>query len=113
MKAIKPLTAIILIVMLFTATVYAEKWYVGGTLHNATVQEWKHASYRNRLATCADYISSTSEGEKLEREEGVDAIKMRAMNLERCITEATEGEHEANLKVSQMAAICIVLIRHQ
>lgn len=113
MKAIKPLMAIMLIVMLFTTNAYTESWYEGGTLHTATIQEWKHASYRNRLATCADFIVSTSEGKKLAMHEGVDAIKMMAIGLERCISEASEGSNEVNLKVNEVAAMCIVLIRHQ
>ena len=113
MKSIKPLTATILIVMLFASTIYAEEWYAGGTLHNSTSQEWRHASYRNRLATCADFIASSSEGKKIIMAEGVDAIKIRAMGLERCISEASEGADAMNLKVNEVAAMCIVLIRHQ
>jgi len=33
----------------------ANEWYVGGTLHNATVKEFCDASPQNRLATAADW----------------------------------------------------------
>ena len=36
----------------------AEKWYVGGTLHKATVEEWKSATEKNKLATCADFAAN-------------------------------------------------------
>ena len=35
------------------------KWFQGGNLHKATVAEWKNASYQNKLATSADWLSAT------------------------------------------------------
>ena len=32
------------------------EWYEGGTLHNATVAQWKKATEQNKLATCADWL---------------------------------------------------------
>jgi len=32
-------------------------WYQGGTLHNKTIKEWREASYEDKLATCANFIS--------------------------------------------------------
>lgn len=31
------------------------KWYQGGRLHNATMKEWRQATYANKLATAADF----------------------------------------------------------
>jgi hypothetical protein len=33
------------------------KWYEGGTLRNATMKEWSQASYRNKLASVADFAT--------------------------------------------------------
>lgn len=33
-------------------------WYVGGTLHEAKLRDWKRATYENKLNTCADCIVS-------------------------------------------------------
>ena len=35
---------------------FAAEWYEGGNLHMATLREWKNASQKNQLATCADFI---------------------------------------------------------
>ena len=32
-------------------------WYEGGTLVNAGALEWQQASYKNKLATCGDFVS--------------------------------------------------------
>ena len=31
-------------------------WHQGGTLYSGTLADWRAASKRNRLATCADYV---------------------------------------------------------
>lgn len=36
----------------------AAEWYQGGTLHNSTMGEWEKAKESNKLATCADWVSS-------------------------------------------------------
>ena len=36
----------------------AKEWQQGGTLHNATIAEWKRSSHENKLATCADWLSA-------------------------------------------------------
>ena len=33
------------------------EWYQGGTLHQKTAVVWVKATYRNRLATAADYAT--------------------------------------------------------
>ena len=38
-----------------------DAWLSGGTLHKATMQEWYAASYRNKLATAADFVAKASE----------------------------------------------------
>jgi hypothetical protein len=35
------------------------RWYVGGTLHNATPEQWRSGTKENRLATCADFIAAS------------------------------------------------------
>jgi hypothetical protein len=38
------------------ATQPVTKWYEGGTLHNADLNEWNAGTKENRLATCADFL---------------------------------------------------------
>ncbi|UYY86945.1 hypothetical protein [Alcaligenes sp. SMD-FA] len=44
---------------LFAAMALAQQWYEGGTLHDATLLEWKQATPENKLATIADMVSAT------------------------------------------------------
>ena len=42
-------------------------WYEGGTLHQATVAEWKKATSQNKLATCSDFIANWWRGDLLNK----------------------------------------------
>lgn len=50
----------ILVISVFVAAANAntQKWYEGGTLQNASAITWQSASYRNKLATCADFVAA-------------------------------------------------------
>lgn len=60
------------------------KWYEGGTLHRATMREWRSATYANKLATAADFVSvnlreiekSSPEGVDIERDVRPAAVKL-------------------------------------
>lgn len=80
------------------------KWYEGGTLHKVTSQEWHKASYRNRLATSADFIAASKTASNMSE------LRKRAEELEQCITEGTDGIDLNNLKVSEVAATCTILL---
>lgn len=47
---------ILMIIMLMVAMSSASEWWEGGTLHGASVKEWKQATYSNKMATSADWI---------------------------------------------------------
>jgi hypothetical protein len=36
----------------------APKWYQGGTLHKKSALEWQTASSKDKLATCADFVTA-------------------------------------------------------
>ena len=82
-----------------------DEWYAGGTLHKATISEWKVATSKNKLATCADFVAHKNEDISL------DMMKIKASALKTCIDEAVNG-HSAvdNEAVSQIAAQCILLM---
>ena len=46
------------ILFIFVSVTIAAEWYAGGTLHGATIAEWKEATDANKLATCVDFIAS-------------------------------------------------------
>jgi hypothetical protein len=87
-------------------------WYQGGTLHNATIAEWRNATNENRLATSADMMAATlkSEGRKLS---SFDELLPLAQNLERCISIAGESEAVRSQDVAGLAVPCILLMEKQ
>ena len=78
-----------------------DKWYEGGTLHKSKISDWKIATDKNKLATCADFMA------KVDNTGSMDELKRRATKLKACIDEATRGLENTNeLKVSDVAATC-------
>jgi len=88
------------------------KWYTGGTLHNKTVGDWNSASYKNRLATSADFVTATTPKFKQSKlfEDNSRLLKLRSVALEKCTSESTVGLNVNFLKVSEIAATCITLL---
>lgn len=85
------------------------EWYVGGTLHKATMAEWNRASYDNRLATCGDFMATMMK--KGGREiSSTDQVRPKAAAPERCITEAGRGGHADTQSVATIAATCYILL---
>ena len=93
-----------------------QEWYTGGTLHKATIREWKAASYQNRLATCADFVSGTmlSRGmnaKDIDISEG-GSVWRSATDLETCISEGTSGLDFTDAQsVAGLATVCMVLMK--
>lgn len=87
------------------------EWYSGGTLHKATVAEWHEATYANRLATCADFVV-TANREEAERD--FSTVKPKAIELEKCITQATKDIVEIqHHEVAEYAASCTILLGYK
>lgn len=85
-----------------------EKWYLGGTLHKATISDWKSSTPENRLATCGDFMAS------IDNSVSMDVLKQRATKLMDCINESTEGlDNTNNESVSSIASKCIVLLGYR
>jgi len=82
-----------------------DEWYAGGTLHKATISEWKAATDKNKLATCADFVLSQNKGMDF------NVLKIKANALVTCIDEAVGGHSTVdNEKVSKIAAQCMILL---
>lgn len=93
-----------------------QEWYSGGTLHKATIGEWKAASYQNRLATCSDFIAGTlldrgMKAKNMDISEG-GLVWRWATELEICISKGTSGhaltDHQG---VAGIAALCLILMK--
>jgi hypothetical protein len=81
------------------------EWYSGGTLHKSFISEWKTASDKNKLATCADFVALVNKNMK------ISDLKYEAEQLRDCIDEATRGLESTNsMKVSDIASKCITIM---
>ena len=82
----------------------------GGTLHSATVKEWREASERNRLATCWDFVATTYRNKGVADKDIDIAGKARALAVElmACIDKATSSGQVDHQQVSVTASVCLV-----
>jgi len=84
----------------------APKWYEGGTLRKATVGEWKKASARDKLATCADYVAIALDGQGITVIPLDKVVKPPAMKLRAYIDKTVRGlDYTDNMKVTDIAVI--------
>ena len=58
----------------------AKEWYEGGTLHDATIAQWKRAKRQDKIATCADWVSALLMKSKL------DLVIASPDDLKKCVT---------------------------
>ena len=102
---------------------YSAGWYEGGNLHGATVKTWKQSSYRNRLATAADWFVSItkSHNPKLKRKldrlptsQYLSTLKKFSAQLEKCVSDTVNIESKGrgfakpSSKIAEFASICYV-----
>ncbi|MHC1778464.1 MAG: zinc ribbon domain-containing protein [Lentimicrobium sp.] len=86
-----------------------QKWYEGGTLHKATIAEWRTATTTNKLATCSDFVAKIRQDKGIAFDES--EIKKESYDLMNCIDAAIIDVDVDNWKVSEMAATCLVLLK--
>lgn len=79
-----------------------QEWYEGGTLHKASIPEWKRATDRNKLATCADFVSTYRPNFTSQQ------LRFAATELKNCIDEAIRGHSGFdNESVAAVGVICM------
>lgn len=93
------------------------KWYEGGTLHKATVKKWRNSSYKNRLATAADWFSAITKTHNPELKKKLDnlnndqwllAVKAFDQQLEKCVSDTVAETilFKPDDQVAKIAALC-------
>ena len=90
----------------------SRKWYEGGNLSQETAEVWISASYRNRLATTADFIAEATPKAKQDElfDNGGRILKTKSEALEQCISETVFNTKSNSLMVSEIATTCIILL---
>ncbi len=92
--------------MLFGLSAFAQEWYEGGTLHSKTMKEWNAASYRDRLATAADFTVTSLEKKGLNVSVmDWDDLKEKARAVKVCLDNANSNGVMNNEKVAAVAAM--------
>lgn len=88
------------------------KWYENGTLHKSSVADWKNATYKNRLATAADWaLSQPQINDIVKKSRSIDTGKPFAEELVKCVNNAASGKGYGSMKVSELATSCMILMR--
>lgn len=84
------------------------QWFEGGTLHNATVAEWRVAERRNQVATSADWAAVGFDLHTLAD------IRFYSEQLLDCIDESFDTYAEAYSKsapIVDAATVCVAMIK--
>lgn len=90
------------------------EWYSGGTLHRATVGEWRSAPRRDKLATAADWaLAHDRVKNKVMRSGSMQTLRPFAADLVACVDSAAGSSGNNSLRVSRLAASCMVLLGWQ
>lgn len=87
----------------------SQKWFQGGTLHNASISEWKRASRRNKLATAADWLSSTLWDGHLNTLADFDRLRVKAQMLVNGIDEAVAVDGELPFTAREVGALLVTM----
>ncbi len=110
----------LIVIGVFVSTpVYSGEWYEGGTLHKATVQEWQQATYKNRLATSADWFFSITKAhnpelqrklDKLNYEQWLATVKECSKQLEICVSDIVNDKKiaKSSERVAEYASMCYI-----
>lgn len=91
-----------------STTVATRGWYSGGTLHDSDMKSWARASYRNRLATSADFAAAIMKSTH-RSVASMDALRPYAERMEECISEAAKAPKVEATRVTEIAAGCQLL----
>lgn len=97
------------------------EWYEGGSLHQASGLEWQTADRRNKLATCADFVSTMWQQKEFKEPiqsqiRSMDDMKVLSQELMSGMDIAMQENPDpvanrqmyANQKVSEMAALLML-----
>ena len=106
-QSCRVLISVAVFIFLFASPSMAKEWYEGGTLHKATGGEWQRATEPNRLATSADFVAAAKAASDMKQ------LRKRAEAVKSCVTEATDDPDLYSLKVSEVAASCIILLGYR
>lgn len=86
-----------------------DRWFDGGTLHNATHAQWMAASNRNKLATAGDWLISTKWKGRLNTPTDFDRLKLKAQMLVAGVDGVASVQGTGSMSVTESAAALIAM----
>ena len=94
-------------VVLCSMPAQAAEWYEGGTMHQASVQQFLQADYTNGLATVADWVGATV-GDAHISQLNMAEYKQASNEVLVCVAQATQGVEEwQNQQAGLVALMCM------
>ena len=99
------LVLVIIVTLISTSPALTAEWYEGGTLHKSTLSEWRNASPQNRLATSADFTAAILKDTSTFQE-----VVRQTPAMLNCINEVAKSPDVDRQYVSEIAALCAVLL---
>lgn len=86
-------------------------WYAGGSLHDAKMADWYAASYANRLATTADFLSHHLVKVRRVQFSSIDDLRRPSLELCYCMNKAGRvGIADTRERISVVAERCIAIM---
>lgn len=98
-------------------------WYTGGNLHAENALAWQQASYENKLATSADFISTMYQNDHLTASisrqiNGIDSLRPLAEELVSQLDDAFQPDPNpeenrrlfTKMKVGESAAMIMIMM---
>jgi len=92
-----------------TPTTTQTQWFQGGTLHRATLAQWRAATNANKLATAADWLAATEWKGHLRSPSDFDRIKVKAQMLVNAVNEVASDQDVGSVSATETAAAIILM----
>ena len=87
----------------------SNQWFQGGNLHKATVAQWKGATYKNKLATAADWLAANQWKGHLKTTNDFEKIKVKAQMLVNAVDEVVTVKQTDFLQAAEIAAAIMTM----
>jgi hypothetical protein len=91
------------------STATQTKWYHGGTLHRATIAQWRVATNANRLATASDWLVASLWKGSVNSTSDFNRLRIKAQILVNAVNEAVRDTDQGSTKAAEIAAMILVI----
>ena len=90
----------------------ASQWHVGGNLQGAFVGQWKMATYTNKLATAATWITYQPKiKDKAFYTRMIQNLRPQAFELVQCVDRSAAAEgYNSRTNVDELAESCLIFL---